>query len=36
LEAATTDYVAILATNYGGHIGFMEGLFPTQYHFSDR
>jgi abhydrolase domain-containing protein 1/3 len=31
-----TDNVAIMTTTYGGHIGFMEGLFPTRYHFSDR
>jgi abhydrolase domain-containing protein 1/3 len=35
-EASDTDNVAILTTTYGGHIGFMEGLFPTRYHFSDR
>lgn len=35
-EAAGSDSVAILTTKYGGHIGFMEGLLPTRYHFSDR
>jgi abhydrolase domain-containing protein 1/3 len=35
-EARETENVSILTTSYGGHIGFMEGLFPTRYHFSDR
>ena len=35
-EATQTENVSILTTSYGGHIGFMEGLFPTRYHFSDR
>jgi len=34
--AARSSHVAILATKYGGHIGFMEGTLPTRYHFSDR
>ena len=25
-----------MKTQYGGHIGFMEGWAPTRYHFSDR
>jgi len=37
LEAASrSSHVAILATKYGGHIGFMEGVFPTRYHYSDK
>ena len=35
-EAVRTENVAILTTRYGGHIGFMEGWFPTRYHYSDR
>lgn len=35
-ETSSNDYVAILKTQYGGHIGFMEGWAPTRYHFSDR
>jgi len=35
-EAARSSHVAILATQYGGHIGFMEGSIPTRYHYSDR
>ena len=35
-ETSLNDYVAILKTQYGGHIGFMEGWAPTRYHFSDR
>lgn len=35
-EAARSSHVAILTTEYGGHIGFMEGSLPTRYHFSDR
>ena len=35
-EAVLNDHVAILKTEYGGHIGFMEGWAPTRYHFSDR
>lgn len=34
--AARSSHVGILATKYGGHIGFMEGTFPTRYHYSDR
>jgi len=34
--AARSSHVAILATKYGGHIGFMEGTLPTRYHYSDR
>ena len=35
-EAKRSDHFAMLTTAYGGHIGFMEGLLPTRYHFSDR
>jgi len=35
-SAASSSHVAILATQHGGHIGFMEGALPTRYHFSDR
>lgn len=34
--AERSSHVAILATKYGGHIGFMEGALPTRYHYSDR
>ena len=35
-EAKQSDFVALLTTKYGGHIGFMEGILPFRYHFSDR
>ncbi|TRY64301.1 hypothetical protein TCAL_02612 [Tigriopus californicus] len=35
-EVARSDYASMLSTKYGGHIGFMEGFFPSRYHFSDR
>ena len=35
-EAKRSDHFAMLSTTYGGHIGFMEGFWPTRYHFSDR
>lgn len=35
-EVAQSDYASMLSTKYGGHIGFMEGFFPSRYHFSDR
>ena len=35
-EARQCDHLGVLTTRYGGHIGFMEGLIPTRYHFSDR
>jgi abhydrolase domain-containing protein 1/3 len=35
-ETNSNDYVAILTTQYGGHIGFIEGWLPTHYHYSDR
>jgi len=34
--ASRSSHVAILATKYGGHIGFMEGIFPTWYQYSDK
>jgi len=37
IEAAEkSSHVAIIVTNRGGHIGFMEGLLPTKVNFSDR
>ncbi|CAL4122285.1 unnamed protein product, partial [Meganyctiphanes norvegica] len=37
LDAAEkSSHVAIILTNRGGHIGFMEGLLPTKVNFSDR
>lgn len=35
-EAKQSDRFVMLSTTYGGHIGFMEGFWPTRYHFSDR
>ena len=35
-EAKRSDHFVMLSTSYGGHIGFMEGFWPTRYHFSDR
>lgn len=37
IEAAKkSSHVAIIVTERGGHIGFMEGLLPTKVNFSDR
>ena len=35
-EAKRSEHFVMLSTTYGGHIGFMEGFWPTRYHFSDR
>jgi len=35
-EAKKSSHVAIIVTERGGHIGFMEGLLPTKVNFSDR
>lgn len=29
-EAEENDNIAILKTSHGGHIGFLEGLFPRK------
>jgi len=34
--AQQSTHVAILTTQYGGHIGFMEGTIPSRYFYSDR
>lgn len=37
IEAASrSSHVAIVVTARGGHIGFMEGIFPTNTYYSDR
>lgn len=37
VEAANkSSHVAIVVTARGGHIGFMEGIFPTNTYYSDR
>lgn len=37
VEAANkSSHVAIVVTARGGHIGFMEGMFPTNTYYSDR
>ncbi|XP_042226126.1 phospholipase ABHD3-like [Homarus americanus] len=37
VEAANkSSHVAIIVTARGGHIGFMEGVFPTNTYYSDR
>ena len=35
-EAKQSDSFALLSTTYGGHIGFLEGLWPSDYHFCER
>ncbi|XP_045619173.1 phospholipase ABHD3 [Procambarus clarkii] len=35
-EANKSSHVAIVVTARGGHIGFMEGIFPTNKYYSDR
>ena len=34
--AESSSHLGILVTNYGGHIGFMDGWIPDGYFFSDR
>lgn len=34
--ASKSSHLAILATKYGGHVGFMEGWMPNGYFYSDR
>ena len=37
MEAAMkSSHVALVVTSRGGHIGFMEGLFPSRAYYSDR
>lgn len=37
VEAAKkSSHVAIVVTSRGGHIGFMEGVIPTNTYYSDR
>ena len=37
VEAAEkSSHVAIVVTSRGGHIGFMEGMIPTNTYYSDR
>ena len=35
-EARQSECVAIVQTSHGGHIGFLEGLFPRHRSFMDR
>lgn len=35
-EAEQNDNIAIVITSHGGHIGFMEGLFPRHQGYMDR
>ncbi|MPC08388.1 Protein ABHD1 [Portunus trituberculatus] len=35
-EAKKSSHVAIVVTSRGGHIGFMEGIIPTNTYYSDR
>ncbi|KAL7633273.1 UNVERIFIED_CONTAM: hypothetical protein RMT77_016378 [Armadillidium vulgare] len=35
-EARKSSHVGIIITSRGGHIGFMEGILPTNRYFSDR
>jgi len=34
--AESSSHLGILVTNYGGHVGFMDGWIPDGYFFSDR
>ena len=35
-EAEQNDNICIVVTSHGGHIGFMEGLFPRHTGYMDR
>ena len=35
-KAKNSDHVAIVMTHYGGHIGFLEGLFPRNANYMDH
>ena len=34
--AVRSSHLAMVATTYGGHVGFVDGWFPNGYFFSDR
>ena len=34
--AARSSHLAIVTTQYGGHVGFVDGFLPNGYFFSDR
>ena len=35
-KAQRSDHVAIVMTHHGGHIGFLEGLFPRNANYMDK